>query len=152
MNITEGNKLEMDNVLSYRKKLTESEMIVAVNDMLAFIGKIGAKTTGPVVKATYTMSKGVADIEILIPIDRKPLISGDYEYKPVFRLKNALKMEYTGIASEYPAAVHQLTDYMLKKKLTPITVGYSIENNTAKHSENDCLTIETYIGISENIL
>ncbi|MDE6426547.1 MAG: hypothetical protein K2K89_10515 [Ruminococcus sp.] len=152
MNITEGTSLEMDNVLSCRKKLTEYEMKLAVDNMLGFIEKVGAKTVGPVVKATYQLTNGIADTEILIPIDRKPLIHGDYEFKPVFRLKNALKLEYTGKYTEYPTAVKKYTDYILSKKLVPITAGYSIEKKFQDKTGEDLFSITTYVGISENIL
>lgn len=152
MNITEGALLEMDNVLSCRKKLTQSEMKLTVDNMLEFIEKVGAKPVCPIVKATYQLTNGIADTEILIPMDRKPFVHGDYEFKPVFRLKNALKLEYIGKYAGYPTAIKKYTDYILSKKLVPITVGYSIEKKFQDETGEDLFSVTTYVGISENIL
>lgn len=152
MNITEGNLYEMNNVLSYRRKLTELEMKIAIKDMQTFIEKIGAKPTGPVVRASFQMTNGVADVELMIPIDRVPTVFGNYDFKPVFRLKNALRLEYNGNYSDYPDAVKQLSDYMLNNKLIPTTVGYTIEKNMSDKSVKKMYYADTYVGISENIL
>lgn len=108
MNITENCKLEMENVISFRGKVTQQQMSQIVKEMEQIISENSAEKKGSSATATFAVesngSQSIMDIEILIPLNKEIRVPSDYKFKPIFRLNNAVKIRHQG----NPAMLHNL--------------------------------------------
>ena len=154
MNITEHNTLELNNVLSYRGKITPRTMPEVIENMNLFIRSEHAKKKGPVVTATYGMElengDPVADVEILIPMDKKINSSSEYSYKPIFKLCDAVKLRHCGAPEQLQSSADELMGYIHSNHLQPITTGYNIAVSPSESSSD--LIVDMYVGVSRNVL
>lgn len=127
MNITEGNTLEMTNVLSYRGKASQQELAAVMNEMQQIIKTSGAEKNGPAVSATFAVAdNSIMDIEIMIPLNKMISVSEKYKMKPVFRLSNAVKIRHEGNPSGLQNSGSELMRYISERQLMPVTAGYNV--------------------------
>ncbi len=154
MNITEGNTLEMTNVLSYRGKHTQQEISTIMNEIQDIIKNNGASKVGPAVSATFAVTdNSVMDIEVMVPLDRMITVSEKFKIKPIFRLTNAVKIRHEGSPAGLPNSVAKLMKYISERKLTPITAGYNVTVKEAMNQMDiDNMIVDVYISVSDNIL
>lgn len=157
MEITENCMLEMENVLSFRGKMTQTQIADRMKEIGAVLNKSGAKKNGSVTTATFAIESNdpspILDIEILVPLDRKIVLPDSYVWKSHFYLTNAVKLRHAGSPATLQASVNELNAYMEQKRLTPITVGYNITvKEAASQQELDSMIIDIYVGVSPNQL
>jgi len=97
---------EMDNVLTFRGKMTQAELNSVMNNIGKIIKESGASKNGCVVTSTFAIeavnNQQVMDIEILVPLDKKITVPDGYVFKNQFRLTNAVKIRHVGS----PALMH----------------------------------------------
>lgn len=149
--ILEGQTLEINNLISFRGCVTQTEIESIGKDMESFIKMQGACRAGNPVTATYGMNGNKVEIELLMPIDRKIESSDKYLYKEKFKIVNAVVAKYIGHPAGLQDACNELNQYIAKQKLVPVTVGYNITKKVdAVNLENT--EIDIYVGISLNIL
>ncbi|MCQ2469136.1 MAG: AraC family transcriptional regulator [Ruminococcus sp.] len=155
--ITENASLEMTNVLSFRGKVTQQRMGDIAKEMADIIKINGAQKTMSGVSATFAVdtsgSEPELDIEIMYPLDRDIYVPAPYTIKPVFRLRNAVKIRHMGNPATMQETANELMQYIKFKKLTPITAGYNVTvQEPSGPYDVDSLIADIYIGISDNIL
>lgn len=155
--IKENVSLEMENVLSYRGKVTQQQMMQITKEMQSLIKSNGANTTLNGVSATYAIENEggvpVMEVEIMYPLDKPIAVSAPYVLKPVFRLRNAVKIRHTGNPALMQNTANELMAYIKDKGLMPVTVGYNVtvqEPSSPTDIEN--LIVDMYVGVSDNIL
>lgn len=155
--ITENATLEMTNVLSYRRRSTQRELSQVSRDIEEVLRCSGAKRSGSSVSSTHAVDTSGAepmlDMEILIPIDKEISVSSPFAIKPVFRLRNAVKIRHKGSPALLQNTAKELMDYISDRGLTPITPGYNVTvQEPAAPTDVDNLVVDIYVGISDNIL
>ena len=100
MNILIGQSYKMKNVISYRAKMTQKEMNIAMNRLMTLIKDNGLTQNGYITTSTFSIEKAgnteLIDIEILCPVDKICRLPQEYTFKPVFRLANAVKITHEG--------------------------------------------------------
>ncbi len=140
MNITEGNTLEMTNVLLYKGKKTQQEIAALMNEMNEMneiIKNNGAEKVGPAVSATFAATdNSVMDIEVMVPLDRMISVPPKFKMKPVFKLTNAVKIRHEGNPAGLQNSGNALMKYISDNNLTPITAGYNVTVNEALNHIN----------------
>ena len=149
--IKTGQTLELNNVLSYRGKVKQSELEVVGKALEQEAVLAGAKVVGNPVTATYTVEQDEIDMELLLPIDREIPPTERYVFKKEIRIVNAVMAAYKGHPMGLQDACNQLNQYIVEHGLQPITVGY----NVTKKTDMLCLEnteVDVYVGISPNIL
>jgi hypothetical protein len=157
MEITENCTLEMENVLSFRGKMTQVQIPDRMKAIEELLNSTGAKRNGAVASATFAIepngSSPVLDVEILVPLDQKIAIPDGYVWKPRFYLTNAVKLRHADSLAMLQTSVNELNAYMERKRLTPITVGYNITvKEAASQQELDSMIVDIYVGVSPNQL
>lgn len=149
--ILEGQTLEMEHLISFRGKITQTEIESVGKDMEMFVAQAGANRVGNPVTATYGIEAGKIDMELLLPVDKQIECSEKYAYKERIRIVNAVVAKYTGNPNGLQDACNELNQYIMEHKLVPVTVGYNItrrvDNANLENTE-----IDVYVGISQNIL
>ena len=149
--IKTGQTLELNNVLSYRGKVKQSELEVVGKALEQEAVLAGAKVVGNPVTATYTVEQDEIDMELLLPLDREITPQEKYVFKKEIRIVNAVMAAYKGHPMGLQDACNQLNQYIVEHGLQPITVGY----NVTKKTDMLCLEnteVDVYVGISPNIL
>lgn len=157
MNITENCKLEMENVISFRGKVTQQQMSQIVKEMEQIISENSAEKKGSSATATFAIenngSQPIMDIEILIPLNKEIHVPSDYKFKPIFRLNNAVKIRHQGNPAMLQNSANELMKYIADHQLTPITTGYNVTvQEPTNQNDVDSLIIDMYVGVSYNIL
>lgn len=157
MNITENCKLEMENVISFRGKVTQQQMSQIVKEMEQIISENSAEKKGSSATATFAIenngSQPIMDIEILIPLNKEIHVPSDYKFKPIFRLNNAVKVRHQGNPAMLQNSANELMKYIADHQLTPITTGYNVTvQEPTNQNDVDSLIVDMYVGVSDNIL
>lgn len=157
MNITENCKLEMENVISFRGKVTQQQMSQIVKEMEQIISENSAEKKVFSATATFAIenngSQPIMDIEILIPLNKEIHVPSDYKFKPIFRLNNAVKIRHQGNPAMLQNSANELMKYISDHQLTPITTGYNVTvQEPTNQNDVDSLIVDMYVGVSDNIL
>jgi effector-binding domain-containing protein len=155
--IEENATLEMTNVLSYRGKATQNKLSQISKEIEEMLKDNNAHKNGASVTATFAIDTSspepMLDIELLIPIDKNIIVSQPYVIKPLFRLKNAVKIRHIGNPALLQQTANELMEYIKAKKLIPITAGYNVtvQEPTSQINIGDMI-VDIYVGVSDNIL
>lgn len=154
--ISEGNILELRNLISYRNKITQQQMAAIMNEMNEIISSNGAVKTGNPISTTFSvennLSQPMMDIEILIPLNKTIPVPSGYSFKPIFRLNNAVKVRHTGNPATLQQSADELMKYISEKKLMPITSGYNVNLNEESKDDIENFSMDIYVGVCDNIL
>lgn len=155
--IIENVSLEMENVLSYRGKVTQQQMMQITKEMQRIIDSNNAHKTLSGVSATFAVDTtnpvSMMDVEIMCPLDKPIAVSAPYVLKPVFRLRNAVKIRHTGNPALMQNTANELMAYLKDNGLMPITASYNVtvqEPSTPTSFDN--LIVDMYVGVNDNIL
>lgn len=149
MNILENQVLEIENLISFRGKISNFEMNAMSAEMKNEIEKFGAVIIGEPITATFEVNTQGLDVEILLPINKKIECNGRFVYKEKLKIINAVKASYIGNASGLDDACNILNEYIREKRLRPITVGYNVLRDMSNINE---IKVDIYVGIDPNIL
>lgn len=151
LEILEGQTLEAEKLVSFRGSISQAELEEIGKKLEAVVNQAGAKRVGNPITATYGVDGNTMDIEILLPVDKKVDVTNKYTYKEKIKIVNAVAAKYTGNPSGLQEACNELNNYIVEKKLMPVTVGYNVPKKidplNMEQSE-----MEVYVGISQNIL
>lgn len=155
--IVENASLELKNVFSYRGKVTQQQLMIITKEMNDIITANNAKKTMPGVSATFGIisegSEPLMDMEIMFPLDKEIDVPDPYTFKPLFRLRNAVKIRHVGNPALIQESGNQLMKFIDENGLMPITAGYNVTIQEPQTPSNiDDLIIDLYIGVSDNIL
>ena len=147
----------MKNVISYRAKMTQKEMNIAMNRLMTLINDNGLTQSGYITTSTFSIEKvgsiELIDIEILCPVDKICRLPQEYTFKPVFRLANAVKITHKGDPVNLQETANLLISYINENKLTPITSMYNVTVREPKSPVDvDNMVVDMYIGVSDNII
>lgn len=154
--IETGQELYLNNLLSFRKQLTQAEVQKEIADIESFIKENGLTIVGPKISTTYSVTQAMTptmDIEILIPVDKKITETDRYKLKKEFKLTNCLKTSHKGNPMTFQNTIMELQKYIEENKLIPISTLYTVTIKDAKTQEElDNFHSDAYISISPNVL
>jgi len=99
--MVETNKgLLMENVLSYRTKVTQQEFPKVIHRINEVIIQSGAKKWGHMTTVTYGVEDlnghQIMDMKVLIPLDKEIDAPKGFEFSSAFKLPNALCIRHEG--------------------------------------------------------
>lgn len=154
-----GKELLLKNVLSLRKKMTQTDINFEMTKIKNFFEANKVNKAGSVITTTHSIEidRGipVLDMEILVPMDRylKDQIPKEYKIKPVFKISNALYVRNEGNPSNLERVYKDLTEYITENGLQQITSSYNVTvKEILPGMALDEAIIDVYIGINPNIL
>ena len=157
MEITQNQTLEMQNLLSYRGRMTQQEFTAKAQEIERILQEHGVQKAAPIVTTTFSVEQGVMgpimDAEILVPLNKEIPVPSGYVWKPQFLLTNAVKLHHVGKPAMLQNSVNELNAYITQHRLVPITSGYNVTVKEAKTPlELDTMEIDVYVGVSPNVL
>lgn len=149
MQILEHQSLFFENVISYRSHIDMKQLPALSEHIRTNVCKLGAQMSGKIVFTEK--SDDYNNIEILIPVNIELTNCNEYEYKPVFKLINAVSVRHEGVFSNLEKTEEFLMDYIRKKSYQIITAPYySIIRLEPDDLSNSIIDI--YIGTNYNVL
>lgn len=151
LEIKENQELNVTNLLSYRGKLKQTELENIGKEMESYIQNAGTKRVGNPITATYELEGDEIDIELLMPIDKSIESMDKFDFKNQIKIVNAVVASYIGHPMGVQDACNQLNQYIMERRLQPITVGYNVTKKTDMLNPENT-EIDVYVGISPNIL
>lgn len=155
--ITEHNTLDLNNLISIRATMRQSDLLQVVQEINRVIEESTTEKKGQFITGVYSSrmedEEMEIDVEVLCPVKQRISLPDGYTFKPIFHLADALKLEYQGHPKDSQAAIQELMKYINDQNLTPITPMYNVTTYEPKSKEElDRFAMELYIGVSENIL
>lgn len=152
MHIIENQMICYSSVLSYWTRVNLEELAELIKFAQKNIDAMDLKITGDIIfsinEKICENDKTILGIELLIPIDKQFDSNCHYVFKPKFVIKNALFTKYSGAACNLKNAERELLQYAFINELSLITKAYYV----VRQVNYDVLTIDVYVGISENKL
>jgi len=157
MTIQEHQTLEMHNVLSYRGKMTQQELQIRTQKIDQLLKDNQVKKSAPAVSTTFSVEQSpnglVMDVEILIPLESKISVPSEYTWKEHFLLTNAVMIRHIGNPAGLQNTANELNQYIMQKKLIPISTGYNVTvKETKSPMELDQMEVDIYVSINPNEL
>lgn len=157
MEIRENQEFIMENLLSFRGKVTQQQMQEEMTKIGQLMQRLGVKKDGPITTGTYSVEENalgqVMDIEILVPLDRKVELPSGYTLKPIIKLVNALCARHVGHPGLLSNTIDKLNKYIVnnnKQVITP-TYNVTIKDAMSEQEINDMI-IDVYVGCNPCIL
>lgn len=157
MGVKENQELLLQNVLSFRGKVTQRQMQEEMMKIGQVLQNLGAQKNGPITTATYTVEQAgneqLMDIEILVPLDRQVNLPNEYNLKPIIKIVNALSIRHEGHPGKLQETIDELNEYIIEHAKQVITPTYNVTVKDVERQEDlDQMIIDIYVGINSNIL
>ena len=147
--IEENQLWELKNVLVHRTKIQHELIDNACRDLDQKIASLGGKRVANPITATHCVEGDVADVEIIIPLD-KPLYELGEMYRDEYIVDNAVKLSYRGNSENVHKASEELQHYIDYKKIQPVTPAYNLVNIKKDGTRID-IELTVYIGVKKAI-
>ncbi len=155
MEFLEGQFYTARNLLSYRTRVESS----GLNDLLCYVKNsldaLNLKAKGNIIlsisEKITEKNKQIYGVEILIPVDKEFESTGQYVFKPTFKLVNAISYRFYGNCSEFAEAETKLSNYIKSRDMNAVTgLYYILQNKETVY--NSVQYWDTYVAVNENIV
>ncbi len=155
MEFLEGQFYTAKNLLSYRTRVEScnlNNLICYVRNSLDALNlKINGKIILSFSEKIAERNKQIYGVELLIPVDKEFESTGQYVFKPTFKLVNAISYRFYGNCSGFAEAESKLYGYIKAHDMNAVTGLYYILQN--KETANDGVQYwDTYVAVNENIV
>ena len=151
VDILENQEFNATNLLSFRGEVKQADLENIGISMEEYITKSGAERIGNTITATFSIASDSIDIELLMPVNSIIQSTDIYTFKHQFKIVNAVVAKYKGHPSGLNEVCNQLNQYIIDKKMQPITSGYNVTRKldllNPKNTE-----VDVFVGINPNIL
>lgn len=152
MYIVEKQQLWYDNILSYRTRVEENNLLRLLNHIGTALDALELEQKGDIVftidEKFETKRTTILGVELLVPVDRMFESNSHYVYKSCFRLENAIMSKFNDKISELNSFANNLCSYVDSSNIKAITDVYYLVRSIC----NDDCVIDLYLGTSGNIL
>lgn len=155
MEFLEGQFYTAKNLLSYRTRVESREL----NNLLCYVKsslevldlKINGKIILSISERIIEKNKQIYGVEILIPVDKEFESTGQYVYKPTFKLVNAISYRFYGNCNGFAEVETKLSNYIKAHDMNAVTGLYYILQS--KETAQDGVQYwDTYVAVNENIV
>jgi len=145
----------VEHLLSYRTRVDSKDL----NDMLQYsqhsLGIFGLTLSGDIIlnisELITAEERQIYGVEILFPVDKAFKSQGQYIYKPMFKLVNAVSTRFYSSYTRLPEVKEKFYSFMKEHSMQPITdIYYVIRQNINDPSSEK--VFDAYIAVNSNIV
>lgn len=157
MVIKENQELIIENVLSFRGKVTQQQMQEEMMKIGQVLQRLEVQKNGPLTTATYSIeqveNEQLMDIEILVPLNKKVELPKEYTLKPIINIVNALSIRHEGHPIKLHETMNRLNEFIVEHKKQVITATYNVTVKDVKsEKELEEIVIDVYVGCNPCIV
>ena len=151
-NVEENQRLEIKNVLNFRRKLNNQGLMNISKEIDKILIDNNARKNNGVITVTHNIAvengKQVIDIEMFIPLDKEITAPSGYRFLPSFLLNDAYKLRIEGNPQQMQEAIQKFAEYIRNKNLKPSTPLYvvTVKESTGPLDVDDMIT-DLYSGV-----
>ncbi len=153
MEFLEGQFYTAKNLLSYRTRVESSELNGLLNYVKRSLDVLDLKMNGRAIlsisEKIVEKNKQIYGVEILIPVNKEFESTGQYVYKPSFKLVNAITYRFYGSCSSFAEAESKLSRYIKWRNMNAVTGVYHILRDDA-YCGTECW--DACVAVNENIV
>lgn len=148
MQIIEHQDIQLNNLISYNTKVKHSDILKLTQYISDNLHVLDLKKNDNIIFAEKDhVNDEMVNVEILIPVKGKIEKCNEYDYKPIFKLNNAVIIRHEGTLENLPQTESILHDFIKEHNFETSTAPYYIViRNSTKYSD-DCI-IDICIGIN----
>lgn len=143
--IETDNKIDINNLLSYREKIDTGTAINLTDKIDTYLKQNGASKAGNTISITHNAAiengRQMIDMQLLIPVNKEIQETEEFKFIKSLKINNALKIRIEGHPNQLEIAVKELSDYIKDNNLKPST---PLMISTVKEAKNP-LEIEEMI-------
>lgn len=147
MQIIEHQNIQLSNLLSYNTKVKHSDILKLtkyISDNLHVLDL--TKNDNIIFAEKEHENDEMVDVEILVPVKGKVEECSEYDYKPIFKLSNAVIIRHEGSLKDLPITESLLNDFIKEHDFQPSAGPYYIVVRNGSNDSDDCI-IDICIGI-----
>ena len=147
MQIIEHQDIQLNNLISYNTKVKYSDILKLakyISDNLHVLEL--TKKDNIIFAEKDHINNEVVNVEILIPVKGKIQECKEYDYKPIFKLNNAVIIRHEGNLNSLPQTAHILQNFIKEHNFQASTQPYYIVVRNGTIDSDDCI-IDICIGI-----
>lgn len=153
MEFLEGQFYTAKNLLSYRTRVESRELNSLLDHVKRSLDILDLEVNGRVIlsisEKIIEKDKQIYGVEILIPVNKEFESTGQYVYKPSFKLVNAISCRFYGSCSNFAEAETKLSSYVKARDMVAVTGVYHILRDDT-HCGTECW--DACIAVNENIV
>lgn len=153
MQIIEHQDIHLSNLISYSKQIKHSDILKLIRYISDNLHTLDLNQSDRILFTENGQNKedDIVNAEILIPVTGTVVKCNEFQYKPIFRLVNAISIRHEGSLTQLSETENILEDFIRNKKYEPITPPYYVIIRNDGDSSVNCI-IDIYIGINYNLL
>lgn len=155
MEFLEGQFYMAENLLSYRTRVVRGDLYDLLRYVRNNLDSLELKVNGRVILSIsekfVEKSKQIYGIELLIPVDKEFESTGQYVYKPTFKLVNAVSFRFYDTGNGFDEAELKLSNYIKSHDMDAVTgVYYVLRGDWTNRCDAEYW--DTYVAVNENIV
>ncbi len=150
MQILKNQMLSRNNLVICRKDVENADIFKFIKYASDNIHALDLEVNDNIIFTRHSSDKGQIT-EMMIPVRGEVTHFGEFEYKPCFKLINAVTIRHEGGLGRIGSTEQKLRNYINESHLEPVTSPYYVIVRGDEQCAEDCI-IDIYIGINYNIL
>ena len=153
MQIIKNQNIYMKDIISYTADIKKTDIIDFVKFASQNIKALDLRIGNKIIFTfkSYNKSSDKHNVEVLIPVKGNVSKSGEYEYKKVFKLINAVTVRHEGSIDSIDDTEKYLEEFIASNSFQPLTKPYYRIIRESGSSPADSI-IDIYIGVDYNEL
>ena len=151
-NVEENQRLEIKNVLNFRRRLDNQDAMNISKEIDGILENNNARKSSGVITVTHNISvengKQIIDLEMFIPLDKEIFAPSGYKFLPCFVLNDAYKLRIEGNPQQMQEAIQKFAEYIRNKNCKPSTPLYVVTvKETTGSLDVDNMITDLYSGV-----
>ena len=155
MEFLEGQFYTAKNLLSYRTRVESNDLDNLLCYVRNSLDALDLKANGKIIlsfsEKITEKNKQIYGVEVLVPVDKEFESTGQYVFKPTFKLVNAISYRFYGNCNGFAEAESKLYGYIKDHDMNAVTgLYYVLQSKEAVNSGVQYW--DTYVAVNENIV
>lgn len=147
LQIIEHQNIQLNNLIIYHTKVKHSDILKLTQYISDNLHVLNLKKNDNIIFAEKShIDDEIVNVEILIPVIGNIQKCNEFDYKPIFKLNNAVIIRHEGNWNELQNTENLLHDFIKKNNFKAITSTYYVVVRTGNSNSEDCI-IDIFIGV-----
>ena len=147
LQIIEHQNIQLNNLIIYHTKVKHSDILKLTQYISDNLHVLNLKKNDNIIFAEKShIDDEIVNVDFLIPVKGEIKECNEFDYKPIFKLNNAVIIRHEGNWNELQNTENLLHDFIKKNNFKAITSTYYVVVRTGNSNSEDCI-IDIFIGV-----